>query len=62
MNTDPNFEYSDRQITYDHRSSVFINVGSKHKSGPTQPIGSFKVTNKYDPTKGLERGRLDNEK
>jgi len=41
------------QPKYDERSSVFINAGTEMGSGKTQPIGSFRVSPDFDPTKGL---------
>lgn len=38
---------------YDERSSVFINAGTEMGSGKTQPVGSFKNSPKFDPTRGL---------
>lgn len=43
----------EKQIDYDKRSSVFVNVGEGYGSGKPQPIGSKQVKKDFDPTKGL---------
>lgn len=56
------YKFDEKQIVYDERSSVFVNVGSKYGTGKKQPVGSHMVKREFDPTKGLNRGRLDDGK
>ena len=37
--------FSFDQPPYDERSSCFINAGTKHGVGKTQPVGKFKASN-----------------
>ena len=56
------FEFEEKQIPYDRRSSVFVDVGSSYGTGKRQPVGSEKVKHGYDPAKGVYFGRLDESK
>lgn len=56
------YEFDEKQIPYDRRSGVFVNVGSRYGTGKKQPVGSEKVKRDFDPAKGVYFGRLDESK
>lgn len=53
------FTMKEKQIPYEDRNSIYIDVGSTYGTGFKQPVGSKKVTHGYNPAKNLEHRRQD---